>query len=192
MVVLDKTLKAPESPDPTWGIEPRKLTIQDFSFFIKMLAVTTVCAFIAFYPPFKEIKIVDGDASSIGLFLGIIAAIVAFFSFMGAIGRADNEANVIRQQKSEEWVGSVLRPYLEKKYGVRFANNNLLTSWSYPTCEHEGRTINVNIHGVELGWNEDLIPDLGHHTYKISPDGIWMEKVIIPEKVSFEPMNPVC
>lgn len=191
MVVLDKTLTVPESPDPTWGIEPRKLTIQDFSFFIKMLAVTAVCAFIAFYPPFKEIKIVDGDASNIGLFFGIVTGIVAFFSFISASGKPDNEANVICDRKAHEWVTSVLRPYLEKKYGVRFYDSELLGGWNYPTCQHEGRTIEVRIHGVKLDWNYRFIPDMGHRIYKISSEDIWMEKVIRPEKVSFEPMNPI-
>lgn len=191
MVVLDKTLEAPVSPDPSWGVTPRSLMMKDFSFFIKALVLTAVCAFVAFYPPFKEIVIVDGNASSLGFGFGILTAIAAFFALVSAVGRPDREANVICQQKAREWVGSVLRPYLEKKYGVRFSNSDLFDMWNYPTCVHENRTIEVNIHGVEVGWDERYVPDTGYRTYKISSEGIWLEKVVRPEKISFEPMQPL-
>lgn len=194
MVVLDKTLTVPENPDPTWGVTKRKHTFRDFYWTIGFGALLAMSLTLAFYPPLATLPAFNGKPiAELGYILTFFMGLPFLVILHCAIIRPTEEAHYDARQASGKWVNEVLKPYIEKKYGIKFYNNPLF-GWNFPSGEYEGRTIEVRIHGVQQDRDYTFTTSgcpVGHPTYKIAKGGVWLEQVIRPEKVSFKPMQPV-
>lgn len=191
MVVLDKTLTVPENPDPTWGVTKRKHTFKDFNWTIGVGMILMAALIIAFYPPVATRTFVnEKPLAELGYMLTFFSGLPFLVILHCALVRPAEEAYSDARAASGKWVNEVLKPYIEKKYGIKFYNNPLF-GWNFPSGEYNGRTIEVRIHGVQQNRDYTFSSDLGHNTYKISKDGVWLEQVIRPEKISFKAMHPV-
>lgn len=191
MVVLDKTLTIPENPDPTWGVVKRKHTLKDFSLTFKFLLVTLVSLALVIPSPISGITIVQGRLGDIGMFFFIFFGIATLLSSCFGFVRPAEEAHYLANRRANEWDKTVLQPYLEKMYGVKFYYGITLLSYAWPTAQYEGRTVELRVHGITIGRDYTFAKDRGHKTCAISRKGIWMEEVIRPQAVTFKAMTPL-
>jgi hypothetical protein len=192
MVILDKALEVPATPDPTWGVELRKRSLKDFAVTLKTAFFTAFFAAGAFIPAIAQFEILPEKSIGepmMGMFIAF--AIANLIIFGCAMGRRNEEANDLSDAKAAEWVKSTLKPYIEQKYGVKFYRGEPVFGWNWPSVEFEGRTIQIRIHGVSEDRNYRFSSDIGHKTYKVDPEGIWIEEIIKPESVSYKRMTPI-
>lgn len=194
MVVLDKTLKALENPDPTWGVTKRKHTLRDFNWTIGLGLIVAVALVIAFYPPLANMSFVhEKRLAELGYMMMFFSGLPFLVVLNCAVARPKEEAMFEAREASNKWVQTVLKPYIEKKYGINFYSYPLF-GYHFPRGEYNGRTIEVRIHGVRQDRDDSFATSgcpLGHNTYEISKDGIWLEEVVRPAAISYKKLDPV-
>lgn len=190
MVVLDKNLKAPETPDPTWGVVKRKHKFSDFSLALKVSLSLFLSLAVAFIPQLSEIPVANNNLGELGLFFLFFTSIATLVTFSSACVKPKEEAHNLANARAMTWQRDVLQPYLEKKYGVKFYKGTNLFSWGWPSAEYNGRTIEVAVRGIQED-RDCTFSDMGHRIYIVSRDGIRLEEVVRPQTVSFKAMNPV-
>lgn len=189
MVVLDKTLALPDSPQTGWGVELRKLTIRDFRGFLIFLSLIVPLGVTASLPESSNIMLGHASLSEASFFLGCVLSFFSLFALGFAFSNRREEACSKARAKSKEWQKNVLIPYLEKKYGMTVMSDNLF-GWNYPYARIGNKSIKFAFHGVAIDTDYRFGESYSFRNFVVGRE-IWAEEVVEPEKVSFRPLPVV-
>lgn len=192
-MVADTRVIQPDSPPKDWEITPRARTLKDFRIVIglSVFAALTV-GLIALDAIFRF----SFEGNIIAAYVILIINVIFLIGSLSDPGHVGREADMQANAKAREWQQNVLAPFLEAKYGIKFRYPlDLLTAWSNPCAIKDGRTIEVQVNGIEINLMSFFDPSLedsfpGYPQFSLE-DEVWLEEVIRPEKVSYRKLETV-
>lgn len=186
MVILDKNITIPTTPEPGWGVERRKLRVRDFRAFLFFLSVIIPLGIVALMPGSWDIAMAASSVGEFCLLLGCVLTLFSLFALGFAYSNRNEEACHQARAKSKEWQKNVLIPYLEKKYGMKVLTDNLF-GWNYPYARIGNKSIKFALHGVEPERDYRFGESYWFRNFVVGSE-IWAEEVIEPQKISFRPL----
>lgn len=190
MAVVNESLVVPETPAMNWGITPRKHKAADFMLFWIFGGLSAFLSLGFILPGVASAHLgPEVTVGMVSLGTAIPMALFALIVIIHGLAQPAEEASREASIQASVWQTHVLRPYLEKRYGIRFDSRfDILgyTNGYRPRVTYQGRNMEVKIDGVEVYRNLFKFSSISHPYYVVHPELIRVSEVVEPTTVSYK------